>query len=613
MKKKWMKRLLALGTAVLMGMGSMTAVSAQEPEPAITIADQDYYKGMIGEGALELGTININKMVTDNVDEEVTTPDANAKPVKGVMFGVKKIGDFAQISTGDETYMAYGILNNIYDKIQNYISEPDAQDDVYTYFKNFKDINTALKKLEPQELDGIYSNMATTGEDGKVSFTDLRYGLYLVAEVEVINAQVQNENGEWEPYVITEKQYPYVVSVPIYDEVSGKWEAEVNATAKNEIGTATMEKDIVRGYDGTLGPIEEENLKDTDVTEVGDTVEFKLTTTVPDLSEGDASARIDSYILEDNISKGLSLPEAFSAENIQIVDSLNTSYVINEDYMVTGPLDIPADTTGTIKEGQYFKVEFTASGLDKLTALAKAQNLSERNVYTYYTATVNDDAVVGPTGNPNESRLIFSANGSGQITTDWDKVTEYIFAIKAEKTFDGEKNSEKAKDVSFQIFTDEKCTQGIKVNGENGVYVYAGMADAGKGETATEISLAEDGSLYIKGVPVGTELYLKETKTASGWNLLKEPVKIVLAAAKDGDDEYTGYLDKTNTTVNDEAIMANTKDARAEVIFTIDNTSGFQLPSTGGMGAAIFAAIGVLVIALGGAFYFVTSRRARRR
>ena len=46
------------------------------------------------------------------------------------------------------------------------------------------------------------------------------------------------------------------------------------------------------------------------------------------------------------------------------------------------------------------------------------------------------------------------------------------------------------------------------------------------------------------------------------------------------------------------------------VTFAINNTSGFQLPETGGMGAWIFAILGVLVIG-GGVTFYVIKRKKR--
>lgn len=629
MKRKWMKRILALGTAALLSMGSFT-VSATEPgtDAGVTVskADADYYKALIGEGAPEKASITITKKVSP-VDGSGVAAWDSAKPILDVEFGIKKVGDLAQIEDGTDSYMAYGILESI-SNLFDPAAQPDVKQDGYAYYKDYTVINDQLKDMAPDELASIFSDTdkKSTSQEGKITLTNQDYGLYLVAELDVSKAQVQDpENtgsADWGKITITRNQYPYVVSAPFYDEARNEWVADVDAKAKNETGSATMEKKIVRGYDETVGPIENENLKDTDVTEVGDTVEFKLTTTVPDLSS-EGSGQMDTYILEDNICKGLTLPETFTADNIVITDSLKQEYTLGADYTVSDPVSIPADTSGSIKEGTYFKVTFTDTGLAKLTTLAQEKaaegSTPLREVYTYYTVTVNENAVVGAAGNPNESRLIFSANGSAEVETSWDKVIEYIFSIKAEKTFDGVYDEEKAKEVAFQLFTGANQDQGIKVKalagGKDGEYVYDGMA--GAGETATEIQLGWDKDskqsyLSIKGVPVGTDLYLKETKTADGFHLLDEPVKLYLAPEEKGmnpNDEYTGYLNKDNTKVNDKVVLDAKQGDTAEVCFTVNNTSGFQLPSTGGMGAAIFAAIGILIIAIGGGFYFATSKK----
>lgn len=607
---KLFKKLIAffMTAALAVGCFSMTASAAAKPldESDVTIADLAYYNGLIGAKptAVANATININKYVeVDNSDP--AQADTNA-PVRGVDFSIWKIGDIFQVQDGTDTLMAYGISDSLAKTIGligDYTVTKDGGE--YVLVKDYNEINEALMKTFPEGYNEelgyniTEENTKTTNDDGLATFAEQEYGLYLVVESSVAEAQIKNADAtDWEYITITRKQAPYVVSAPIYDVDNGGWLAEINATAKNVKGTADIDKKIVRSYDGTLGYADGEVLNDTDVTNVNDVVEFKFISKVPDLtdSKDNTAIDIDKYVITDAISKGLTLPE-FSAENIVITDKNNVSYTFRKDYTVTKDVDVG---TEGYKDGSTFSITFTPDGLAKLTNLAKA--MSDGEVYVYYTATVNSEAIVGEAGNPNKVKLTFQAGQSHEIDTTWKEVKEFIFGMEANKLFDNAQKNDLAEKVRFKLYMDEACTQGVVVTGDNGNYVYSGSGEA------TELKLDGNSKLYIKGVPTGVDLYLKETATSTGYNKLQNPVKVKLVPAFDATDtdEYTGLL-SNDSTVNDEA--ATLTNPATAVTFIINNTSGFKLPETGGMGAWIFAILGVLVIGGGVTFYVITRKK----
>lgn len=605
---KLFKKLVAffMTAALAVGCFSITASAAAKPldESDVTIADLAYYNGLIGAEptAAANATINISKYVeVDNSNP--AQADTNA-PVRGVDFSIWKIGDIFQVQDGTDTLMAYGISDSLAKTIGligDYTVKKDGGE--YVLVKDYNEINEALMKTFPEGYNDELGynitddNTKTTNDNGLATFTGQKYGLYLVVESSVAEAEIKDAEGNWDWITITRKQAPYVVSAPIYDDTADKWLAEINATAKNVTGTADIDKKIVRSYDGTLGYADGEVLNDTDVTNVNDVVEFKFISKVPDLtdSKDNTAIDIDKYVITDAISKGLTLPETFSNANIVITDKNNVSYTFGKDYTVTKDVDVG---TEGYEGGSTFSITFTPDGLAKLTNLAKA--MSDGKVYVYYTATVNSNAVVGVEGNPNKVKLTFQAGQSHEIDTTWKEVKEFIFGMEANKLFDNAQKNDLAEKVRFKLYTDEACTQGVVVTGDNGNYVYSGSGEA------TELKLDGNSKLYIKGVPTGVDLYLKETATSTGYNILKEPVKVNLIPAKGGDGEYTGVLANTSK-VNGTA--ANLTADNTAVTFAINNTSGFQLPATGGMGAWIFAILGVLVIGGGVTFYVITRKK----
>lgn len=609
---KLFKKLIAffMTAALAVGCFSITASAAAKPldESDVTIADLAYYNGLIGAEptAVANATINISKYVeVDNSDP--AQADTNA-PVRGVDFSIWKIGDIFQVQDGTDTLMAYGISDSLAKTIGligDYTVTKDGGE--YVLVKDYKEINEALMKTFPEGYNDELGynitddNTKTTNDNGLATFTEQEYGLYLVVESSVAEAQIKNADAtDWEYITITRKQAPYVVSAPIYDVDNNGWLAEINATAKNVTGTADIDKKIVRSYNGTLGYADGEVLNDTDVTNVNDVVEFKFISKVPDLtdSKDNTAIDIDKYVITDAISKGLTLPETFSDDNIVITDKNNVSYTFRKDYTVTEDVDVG---TEGYKDGSTFSITFTPAGLEKLTNLAKA--MSDGEVYVYYTATVNSNAVVGVEGNPNKVKLTFQAGQSHEIDTTWKEVKEFIFGMEANKLFDNAQKNDLAEKVRFKLYMDEACTQGVVVTGDNGNYVYSGSGEA------TELMLDGNSQLYIKGVPTGVDLYLKETVTSKGYNILKEPVKVNLVPAKGNDGEYTGVLANNSNTSTVNGTAANLTADNTDVTFAINNTSGFQLPATGGMGAWIFAILGVLVIGGGVTFYVITRKK----
>lgn len=584
MKKKWFKRLLALGTAILMSVGSLTAFASDYNSgntPIIKAADTAYYQGLIGDGAPETATIQITKKVSD---VNGTDFGNGAKPIQGVKFGIKKVGVLAQVQDGHATTMVYGIEKELAQKLSITGKYSDAS---YQYVENYTGINEALRAKTSHELDE-YVGLVTkeTNKEGIITYTDQDYGLYLIVETDVSKATVDGE-----PITITRTQYPYVVSAPIYtpgtDGTEGSWSATVDAKAKNDTGTAGSEKKII---DGATAIGENGSLVDNDDTHIGDTVVFRLINDIIDLSksEADSEVKIDTYIVEDNMSRGLTF-----TGNWKITDSLSKSYAEGTDYQIISLYD---DLSDYYDGGTTMRFEFTDTGLEKLTEAAKSDN-AEKKLYVEYTAMVNEDAVIGNAGNPNHSRLIFSANGGNTITTSWDEVKEYIFQIEGSKVFNGNPAPASAQSVKFALYSDKECKNALSVTetSEDGVYYYGG--------TSNEITLNKDSKFSLKGVPADgkTTLYLKETATADGYNLLKEPLEIKLTA----DEAEWGTL-KIGTVDGKNAVD---KTQSGVVSFTVNNTSGFQLPSTGGMGVWLFAIAAVLVIAAGIVFLYRTKEQ----
>ena len=599
MRKKWFKKLGAAFCAAVLSISclNLTAFAAGETITTFTPAD---YQAMTGLNALK-GSIEIEKKTSD---VDATQFESGAKPIEGVNFSVNKIGEYATVvGANGKTSVMIGIdrtlASGLLDKT-DIDAAPSKGSYVYLTSSQAEEINAALKNKSATEYRNYIdsSRNDATGTNGKVKYENLDFGIYLVLETDVTNATVEGN-----PISFSKKQYPYIVSVPL-NNGDGTWTADIQAHAKNDDAPVTSDKKIVRDSHA-LSQLD--GAYENDVTHIGDTVEFTLTTGVP-IIDSTSSEEIEKYNIQDAICAGLTLPTAFATDgadkNLYVRDNKDQKYTLGTDFTVDKAL---VGTGDLYSNGSQFTLVFTETGLEKLTALAK-DDTDPKYIKVNYTATVNGNAVVGTTGNPNKSRLTYKSAGSAEISTGWKEVREFIFTMEGNKTFDGATNNTSAASVTFELYLDEGCTTGVVLTGIPGDYTYGGTG------TATSIALDGASKFTVKGVPVNYEesntavtLYLKETATASGYNKLAKVIPIQLNPAKSANN-YTGILDSTRTKVNGQnATLIN---SNTTVSFTVDNTSGFQLPQTGGMGIWMFVIAGILVIAAGIFYYKRSKKRA---
>lgn len=613
MRKKWFKKLGAAFCAAAIAISGMSLTAFAEGEKIEVFTDAEYQNLAGLQSDVTTGTINVEKRIS-TVNDAAGTDWTNKLPVKGAKMAVVKVGQYATVTETNGTVKTMiGIKEDLVTEVLKDKIDEMIQDDTngyyympYDLYDDFQDaMKTAGNNLNNNDvvkdlIDKV--KKVSTDERGIASFTDLSFGIYLVAEDSVTTAQIdKDKDGTWENVLFSKKQYPYIVSLPFSE--NGTWTTTVNAKAKNEESPVDVDKMIERDSNTLTG--NRDHQFETDVTHVGDTVEFTLITDVPMIESHEG---VQSYVITDEISAGYTLPGTFTADDIKITDSKGQPYTFGTDYKV-GQADGATDS----KYAKTVTITFEETGRDNIEKLAHI-NGGNQKVYVSYIVKVNENAVVGTAGNPNRVKLKLAAAGSGNIETGWKHVTEYIFTMEGTKTFDGNQDNDNAADVKFKLYLDKDCTKGVVLTGDNGVYTYDGETTPGE---ATEISLSDASKFSVKGVPVYNEttntsdnvcqatLYLKETATAAGYNKLAKVIPITLTANIVADDAYDGTLSAGTVNGGDATLNADNDG----ITFTVNNTSGFQLPSTGGMGIWMFVVGGILVIAFG-IFYYRRSKKS---
>ena len=202
-----------------------------------------------------------------------------------------------------------------------------------------------------------------------------------------------------------------------------------------------------------------------------------------------------------------------------------------------------------------------------------------------YKAVLNKDADFGVTGNPNEVYAEFGTDSDIVTEGTPDSTTTYSGALQLTKK--GENNAALT-GAEFTVYTDPSCTEDkianlvtYKVNNDGTV-----TTELVEGKAVAQADA--NGVVTFKGLGEGT-YYIKETKAPDGYVLLKDAITVKVTFDK---NSKTFTYEVSGNGVDG----ATVKTENNMVTFDVQNTKGFTLPTTGGMGTYIFTICGVLLI-----------------
>lgn len=352
--------------------------------------------------------------------------------------------------------------------------------------------------------------------------------------------------------------------------------------------TVTLDKQIRHNETGDWGVVGD--------NQIGDTVDFRTITTVPDTT-GYTSY---TYEIHDTMS-----PELTSnvKDNTDITIKVNDTTVLDSTYY-----NVTVDPTNSNK----FTVKV------KIIDAVKAGVLhANDNLFTYYTGVLNETAKVYPDGpQQNEAHLVYSNNPNDVGTGETPKKTVYDWTFKVDVTkVDGNDKTQRLEGAVFVL--SEKSgldlepgkdgtptknqTSLIKlVDNHDGTYTVADTTTT----TTYTMTTPAGGQISIKGLDDEKEYYLYETKAPGGYNVLTAPVKIKIT-----DNTYNAI---GNQIVNQPNVEVNGRNAYSGVGFEVENNVGTTLPGTGGIGTTIFYVIGGgLMVAA--AILLITKKRMENR
>ena len=305
-----------------------------------------------------------------------------------------------------------------------------------------------------------------------------------------------------------------------------------NVTIKEKNSESTVDKQVQEDSTGDYG--------DHNDADIGQTVNFRTSIYVVD-------GEPKNYVLHDTMSAGLTFDPASVAVTIG-----ERTLAKNTDYTLV---------TSGLTDGCTFEVQFKDGVL-------KPNNVVE----VAYSAKVNEYAVIGGTGNDNKTHLTYSdtPKSTGERLT---KTYVWQFDVFKYAMRDGQEIPlAGAQFVLYKTVNDEKFYAQV-ANGK-----ITGWTD--DKEKATVFETPDNGKFVIVGLDADT-YYLEETKAPDGYNRLKEPVNVVITA-----NIASGKTVTATITYNETATGT----------VRIENQTGVELPSTGGIGTTVFYVIGGLLM-----------------
>ena len=485
---------------------------------------------------------------------------ATGEKLNDVKFAYIEVGNRVQVEVNETgtrtTEMLYTLNDQAAAALE--INKADEIDGTTKYYR-MSTLDKAIRSHKNEAIDLVKktteNHAALTKNDGTVEFTGLSLEkLYLFAETDASAAKKVSDS---KAVAVTKVSVPFFVSLPFTDK-DGNFVTDIYAYPKNSTGTATIDKKIVeKGKDKT-----------TTTANIGDTINYKVTYEIPVGEKG-----LESLVVTDTMSKGLTF--------VNIVEVKNGTEKV-EDTKYTVESNPNGDGTKTT-------ISFTS---DYCKTLKK--NTTQTFTITY-TATLNEQAVLGQSGNTND--VFVTYRNTGDVNRDTEhKSTTKVFTYGIDLLKKGE-SVDKLVGVEFTLTDENDNEVKVKKKDSNNFYTPDGNSN--------KVTTDDQGKIYIRGLKPGT-YKLKETKTKDGYVLLKNPVVIVITEDSNTPGVATATVGDKAVTMN--ADQNNTDSATAEVPLTVVNSKGFDLPTTGGRGIALFTIAGIAIVVAAGTLLFMRKR-----
>lgn len=571
-------------------VSTLTSLTAEDFKSDKTDADKytkEIYDKVLAKlnknKKVEDGTLDGAIKATTKIDDTTGKASAKFTDLDLGLYLVQETKAPSQIVNKTANFLVSVPMTNEAGKAWNYdvVAEPKNAA-VYAGINLIKE-GTTIKAdgtLETVNLAGVTFVLQSrpTGSDDSVTWTNV--GSYTTESDGTINVNdlapndyrfIETGLGENNGYILNGKPYEFTVQNDGKIKVGYKEPTDIaTITADNE--KPDLKKEVKNG--NTY-----ENAADASI---GDMVEWKVSASVPSNVD-----QLEKYSITDKMSSALTWVEAEAALNITYKSNGTPVNAETTDYTLIKPTDN--------QEGGSWTIEFTEAGKTKL----KTNNIS--SIEVTFKTKLNEKANIGSAGNLNDAQLDYSnaiyplvdptnPNDGKKPGEDHikDQAKVYSFAIDMTKV-DGNNTATKLEGVYFDLY---------KYSGTVTEPTESDLKGSGKKINTTDLVTDINGKITVKGLENGN-YYLVETKAAAGgYNLLKAPVKVVIAQEYSVEKKTTvtkdaeGNVTSTTTVVNKTFTGGDENNAGTYSV-TIENRKGFTLPKTGDIGTAMFLIIGI--------------------
>ena len=618
--------------------------------------DSSYVSTGVRDEATVESALGSSRRVTDLGNGEVSYGYA----IKGVEFTYLKIADirtYTEMEDGaGHAELLYGIpTNSNTDKLleaigvthaNRYAPADQTVDGVLTYYYQpdtlIKGLETALASnstsvknaMETYVRDNGGTALPETDSYGHTSASGLPLGLYLVVETKV-------------PEMVTSTTAPFLVSLPM-TSVNGsnasdggnRWIYDVTLYPKNLTGIPSLEKTLREARETTgkhTGSITDihDGYAHTATASDYDKINYQIISTLPSITS--EASYLTVYTFKDTLSRGITydkdgvILEFFrdaactdliaTWKETDSVKKFSVAYGMGENDASTMTISM---TPAGLEEINTSRLVYTGSSMVN-------SGYSDCTLRITYNATVNSDAsvVYGDGGNPNAVNLEWRRSSTSYYDHLDDDCHLYTYGIDLTKQFSD--NAGNYKNVEMLLHNDLDDYYVQAQLHEDGIYYVTGHVR--EESNATHFIPTENGKIIIKGLE-DDPYTITETKTDNGYTLLRDDIKIVIAAAEgelcdwyavdelgvvQNDPRYTSVqkhlehrLLTASATVDGNDVTMNEDDGsvNALVPLSVVNTRGFDLPKTGSRGNWMFPVIGLSVAAAAaGVVFFLRKRR----
>ncbi|MDD6512021.1 isopeptide-forming domain-containing fimbrial protein [Sharpea azabuensis] len=305
--------------------------------------------------------------------------------------------------------------------------------------------------------------------------------------------------------------------------------------------------------------------------DIGDDVPYQITGTLPD---NIADYTTYKYIFTDTMSKGLTFN--------------NDATIKIGDTVVTGSFE-----EAVTKGNDSTVVTWTCNNLKGIQGVTLNK---DTKVVVTYSATLNENAVIGSAGNPNTVNLTYSnnpnKNGDGETgKTPDDKNIVFTYKTVVNKVDQDGKTPLKGAGFTLQ--------KKYKENGKT-EYIEVGKINADGEKSTFEFTGLDDG-----------DYKLIESTTPEGYNTIA-PIEFTISAEHDKESDAPTLISLSGNATNGKAEFSADKDA-GSLTTDVVNKKGSTLPETGGMGTTLLYGVGGVLVALAAVYVVYTKKNEKKQ